>query len=40
MNHHIKQAAYVLAVIAITAFIQRNVFAVPVVGAYLPGSKA
>lgn len=32
----IKGALVVLAVIGVTAFIQRNVFAVPVVGSYLP----
>lgn len=32
----LKGAAFTLAVIALTAFVQRNVMAVPVVGEYLP----
>lgn len=40
MNAHIKSALAVLAVFAVTAFVQKKVFAVPVIGAYLPGSDA
>lgn len=40
MDSHLKNAAAVLAVFAICAFIQKQVFAVPVVGRYLPGGDA
>lgn len=40
MNAHIKSALAVLAVFAVTAFVQKKVFPIPVVGAYLPGSDA
>lgn len=32
----LKSAAFTLAVFAVAAFVQRNVFEVPVVGQYLP----
>lgn len=40
VNAHLKSALAVLAVFAVTAFVQKKVFAVPVIGAYLPGSDA
>ncbi|WP_301540024.1 hypothetical protein [Ralstonia pickettii] len=36
---HIHGALAVLAVFAITAFVQRNVMQVPVIGQYLPGGQ-
>ena len=32
----LKGAAFALAVYAVAAFVQRNVFEVPVIGQYLP----
>lgn len=37
MESHLKNAGFVLAVFLVAAFVQKNVFAVPVVGKYLPG---
>lgn len=37
---HIHAALATLATFAVVAFIQKNVMAVPVVGAYLPGGSA
>ena len=36
---HIHAALGTLAVFAVVAFIQKNVMAVPVIGAYLPGGS-
>jgi hypothetical protein len=35
-----KKVGFVLGVIAVTYFVQKNVMKVPVVGAYLPGGEA
>lgn len=40
MESHLKNAAAVLAVFALVAFVQKNVFSVPMIGAYLPGGDA
>ncbi|WP_269765831.1 hypothetical protein [Burkholderia ubonensis] len=40
MKQHIHTAVIILGVIAVTAFVQKNVFAVPVLGPYLPGGAA
>lgn len=37
---HLHTALVVLGIYAVTAFVQRNVFSVPVIGAYLPGGAA
>ncbi len=37
---HVKNAAFVLAVVAACFLIQRKVMAIPVIGAYLPGGPA
>lgn len=37
---HLHAALATLATFAIVAFIQKNVMAVPVVGAYLPGGSS
>jgi hypothetical protein len=37
---HIHAALAVLATYAVVAFVQKNVMAIPVVGAYLPGGTA
>ncbi|CAN0621096.1 conserved protein of unknown function [Burkholderia multivorans] len=39
-KEHLHAALATLATFAVVAFIQKNVFAVPVVGAYLPGGAA
>jgi uncharacterized membrane protein len=39
MSAHLKNAAFVLAVFAITYAVQKRVFKVPVVGEYLPGGQ-
>ncbi|MEX3955894.1 hypothetical protein [Trinickia sp. EG282A] len=36
---HLHAALATLATFAIVAFIQKNVMAIPVVGAYLPGGS-
>ncbi|MDN7467423.1 hypothetical protein QZM43_09775 [Burkholderia orbicola] len=36
---HLHAALATLATFAVVAFIQKNVMAVPVVGAYLPGGQ-
>jgi hypothetical protein len=33
----LKSAAAILGVVALCAFVQRNVVAIPVIGPYLPG---
>jgi hypothetical protein len=35
----LKTGAVILGVCALCAFLQRNVIAIPVVGAYLPGGS-
>lgn len=35
----LKNAALILALIGVVAYVQRNVMPVPVVGAYLPGGS-
>jgi hypothetical protein len=37
---HLHAALATLATFAVVAFIQKNVMAVPVIGAYLPGGSA
>lgn len=37
MKAYAKDAAVILAVFAITYFVQKNVMPIPVVGKYLPG---
>lgn len=36
MKGYVKDAAVILAVVALAAMFQRNVMAIPVVGQYLP----
>ena len=36
---HMHAALATLATFAVVAFIQKNVFAIPVVGTYLPGGQ-
>jgi hypothetical protein len=37
---HLHAALATLATFAVVAFIQKNVMAVPVIGAYLPGGSS
>jgi hypothetical protein len=39
LQGYLKIAAVALAAFAAVAFVQKNVIAVPAVGAYLPGAK-
>lgn len=39
MTSHLKNAAFVLAVVAVCYAVQKHGFKVPVVGAYLPGGQ-
>ncbi|WP_269112651.1 MULTISPECIES: hypothetical protein [Burkholderia] len=40
MKSHIHTALIILGVFAVTAFVQKNVITVPVLGPYLPGGAA
>lgn len=40
MTSHLKNAAFVLAVVVAVAVFQKKVMAIPVVGVYLPGGPA